>query len=233
VASRKRRPFTGLLLKPIYLEDAKPRGLNAALAQPPDQSDIKAYALQEIYARYAALDKFFSLDSNSRHIWQQRANALFAYVFNIPPDAFQSSVHLTNYLTQRYVPGFSLKLPGEKRLGARSEWDFERSAQLFADIEFLRKNTGKSVSEICKILPTLTKGYVKRWGLYRGMPEGLRKAYTKTKQLFRQDFRFQLHLCGGDILILTKRIDHVQAAIKRHALQELSSDLGSEKRSRE
>jgi len=153
VASRKRRPFTGLLLKPIYLGDAKPRGLNAAFAQPPDQGDIKAYALQEIYARYAALDKFFSLDSNSRHIWQQRANALLAYVFNIPPDAFQSSAHLANYLTERYVPGFSLKLPGERRLGVRSEWDFEQSAQLFADIEFLKRNTGKSVSEICKILP--------------------------------------------------------------------------------
>jgi hypothetical protein len=45
----KWRPFTGLLLKPIYLEDAKPRGLNAAFAQPPDQGDIKAYALQEIF----------------------------------------------------------------------------------------------------------------------------------------------------------------------------------------
>jgi hypothetical protein len=55
VVARKRRPFTGVLLKPIDLGDAKPRVLHASLAAPPDENDIKARFLKEISARYAVL----------------------------------------------------------------------------------------------------------------------------------------------------------------------------------
>src|ERR1700730_1445179 len=171
VVARKRRPFTGLLLKPIHLGDANPRGLRASFAAPPDESDIKAHLLEETSARYAALDEFFGLQSNSPKIWEQRAKALVVHEFNIPADALQSWERLTRYLTGRYVPGFSLKSLGKRKHGAPLEWDHNQSAQLFADIEFLRKNTGKSIDRICKELPILP-GYARRWGRYRGKPGG-------------------------------------------------------------
>jgi hypothetical protein len=171
VAARRRRPFTGLLVKPVYTADAKPRGLRTTLAAPPDESDVKAHILAEISARYTELDKFFSLKSNSQNIWEQRAKALLAYKFNIPAYALQSWEHLARYLTHRYVPGFSLKGPGASKRGAPVEWNFEQLAQVFADVESLKKQTGKKVSEVCKMLTNGTeKRYVKRWGLYRSKP---------------------------------------------------------------
>jgi hypothetical protein len=221
VAARKRRPFTGLLVKAIHLDDAKPRGVRASLALPPDKSDITAHVLEELSARYAALDEFFALQSNGKNIWEQRANALLAYQFEIPAQALHSWELLTRYLTGRYVSGFSLKESGKKKHGAPLEWNFEQSAQLFADIEFLKKNTGSnSVSKICEKLPTLPE-YVKRWGRYRGKPEGLRKAYAKANRLRCDDFKFMLYLCGPDALIPAKQPDLIQAAIERHALQQL------------
>src|SRR5260370_37535968 len=116
----------------------------------------------------------------------------------------------------QYVSGFSLKGTGKKRFGAPVEWDFERLAQLFADIAFLKKDTGKSVSEICKIMPTLTKAYAKRWGSHRGKQEGLRKAYANANQLLDQDFMFQLHLCTGSFdPRRLKRHHHVHPQISR------------------
>jgi hypothetical protein len=171
VGARKRRSFTGVLLKPIDLGDAKPRGLRESLAAPPDKSDIQAHLLKEISARYIALDKFLGIHSNTENIWQQRAKALLAYEFDIPAHALQSWEHLTRYLTNRYVPAFRLKTAGEKKRGAPLEWDHEQSAQLFADIEFLRKNTAKSIDRICKELPILP-GYARRWGRHRGKPGG-------------------------------------------------------------
>jgi hypothetical protein len=117
VGARKRRSFTGVLLKPIDLGDAKPRGLRESLAAPPDKSDIQAHLLKEISARYIALDKFLGIHSNTENIWEQRAKALLAYEFDIPAHALQSWEHLTRYLTNRYVPAFRLKTAGEKKRG--------------------------------------------------------------------------------------------------------------------
>ncbi len=218
MAARKRRPFTGLLLKAIRLDEVKPRGVRASLDASPDKSDLTAHISEALCARYGALDKFFGLQSRSENIWEQRAKAFLAYKFNIPAQSLQSWEALTRYLTGCYVPGFSLKGSGEKKLGAPLEWNFGQLAELFADVEFFKKNTGKSVSEICRTLPTL-KGYVKRWGRYRGKAGGLRKAYGKAKKLRRQNFMFELQLCGPDALITGKNIDHTQAAIERHALR--------------
>jgi hypothetical protein len=220
VGARKRRSFTGVLLKPIDLGDAKPRGLRESLAAPPDKSDIQAHLLKEISARYIALDKFLGIHSNTENNWEQRAKALLAYEFDIPAHALQSWEHLTRYLTNRYVPAFRLKTAGEKKRGAPLEWDHEQSAQLFADVEFLKKKTGKSVGRISEELPTLP-GYARRWGRYRGKPGGLRKAYASARKLRRQNFLFELHLCGPEALIPTKGKDLIQAAIERHALQRL------------
>jgi hypothetical protein len=53
MVARKRRPFTGVLLKPIDLGDAEPRGLRASLAVLPDQSDIEAHLLKALSERYS------------------------------------------------------------------------------------------------------------------------------------------------------------------------------------
>jgi len=136
--SARKRPFSGLLLKPIDLAAAPARGLRLSFAEPPNQNDIAAYILEQLDARYVALDNFFGVKSKSENIWDLRADALLAYIFGIPDRALQSSESLTRYLTGRHVPGFKLKGPSEKARGAPLEWDFNQSAQLFADIEFLR-----------------------------------------------------------------------------------------------
>jgi hypothetical protein len=41
-------PLTGPLIKPIHLGEAKPRGLHASFALPPDESDIKAHWGREV-----------------------------------------------------------------------------------------------------------------------------------------------------------------------------------------
>jgi hypothetical protein len=218
MAARKRRPFTGLLVKAIHLGDVKPRGLRASFAVAPDKNDFAAHILEELDARYAALDKFFGLQPNIENIWEERANALLAYQFDIPVEALKSGERLTRYMIGRYVPGFSLKGSSEKKHGAPLEWDFKQLAQLFADVEFLKRNTGKSITKICQELPTKT-GYAKRWGRYRGKPEGLRRMYAKAKKLRGQDFKFALYLCGPDALIQGTRTDLIQVAIEQHALK--------------
>ena len=50
----KKRQFTGLLRKAIDLSEAPARGLRAALAAPPDASDLLAYAREQLAARWAA-----------------------------------------------------------------------------------------------------------------------------------------------------------------------------------
>jgi hypothetical protein len=78
----QKRPLTGLLSKPICLGEAKPRGLGALFAQPPDMNDLKAYVVSETEARFLELDRFFNLRSDSPDIWEQRGKALLAYQFD-------------------------------------------------------------------------------------------------------------------------------------------------------
>jgi hypothetical protein len=59
-------PLTGPLIKPIHLGEAKPRGLRASFALPPDESDIKAHWGRELITRLAALDSLFGLDEPPR-----------------------------------------------------------------------------------------------------------------------------------------------------------------------
>ena len=138
--SAQKRPLSGLLLKPIHLADAPPRGPRASLAALPDRGDIAAYILEQTDARYVALDNFFGLRSENENIWDLRANALLAYVFGIPDRALQSSESLTRYLTGRYVPSFKLKGPSEKV----REWDFD---------EFLCLNHSRLLWPYTKKLP--------------------------------------------------------------------------------
>jgi hypothetical protein len=84
----QRRRLTGLLRKPIDPGDAQPRGLRVSLALPPDERDVSAHIVEELFARLAALDQFFDLkaDGQGGDIWKQRAKALVAYEFNVAPD---------------------------------------------------------------------------------------------------------------------------------------------------
>ena len=149
--SARKRPLSGLLLKPIHLADAPPRGLRASLAALPDRGDIAAYILEQTDARYVALDNFFGLKSENENIWDLRANALLAYVFGIPDRALQSSESLTRYLTGRYVPGFALKA------GAPREWDFD---------EFFMPKSFKAALALYKETPDLSsddRAHLQRW----------------------------------------------------------------------
>jgi hypothetical protein len=214
VAKQKR--LTGLLCKAIHLDDAKPRDLRAVLLAPPDESDILAFIEEERRARFVELDMFFGLKTDRKvGIWEQRAKALVAYKFDVDSRDPQWWRRFTCYLLGRYVPGFSLKLPSHKKHGAPLEWNDEQLSQLFADVEFLKKKTGMSARDICKKLPKL-RGYARRWGRHEG--EALRKQYSRANS-YRRGVLFQFVLCGANATIPANGIDHIEAAIERHALK--------------
>ena len=206
------KPLTGCLRNPIDPTAAPARGLARSLGLPPDANDVRSYARSELKVRFAALDEFFGLDFNAQDIWQQRAKALVARKYNIDPSASDWWVELTLCLAQKHVPGLSFKRADKKNHGAPRQWTDEKLAQLFADIEFLKRTTKLSVKNICDRLPH-SKNYVKRWGCYR--PPGLRKQYLKAKYLSR-GLLFQFVLCGLSA-ISTNNIEG--AAIEQHALK--------------
>jgi hypothetical protein len=209
----QKRQLTGLLRKPIDLADVKAQDLRAVLALLPDENDILEHHRRELCARVAELDKFFGLQSDSQE--EQRAKALVEYLFKVDANDPQWWLSFTAYLLRHHVPGFSIKRTGKKKHGAPRTWTDERFCQLFADVEYLKKTTGMNVGDICKQLPR-RKGYGKRWGL--DTPEGLRKAYTEANKRSRTVL-FQMELCGRTATDSKSRIDHIEAAIERHALE--------------
>jgi hypothetical protein len=210
----RRKQFKGLLLKKIDPSAAPALGLGRAFALPPDEEDVAVYIQREKADRWVAFDRTFGLDTSAPDIAVQRVIALIEYDTGIDPDDPQWVDHAADVLARRHIPGFSLATAGSKRHGAPVEWTGLRLAELFADIEFLRKKTGKSIKEICKDLPR-RKGYAKRWGRYSG--EALRKAYTKARNHSR-GLLFQLEYFGTAEMP-AKGIDPIDAAIKRRALK--------------
>jgi hypothetical protein len=74
--------------------------------------------------------------------------------------------------------------------------------------------TGLSVSRICGLL-LKRKPYAERWARY-GV-HALRKAYSQAKKLRRQNFLFEMELCGPSIV--ANGIDRIQAAIDAHSIK--------------
>jgi hypothetical protein len=212
----KKRPFTGRLVKPIHLADAKAGGIHGALGLGPDGNDLQAHVREAVVERCFDLDKFFGLQSESPDIWERRARALVEREFGISSDDPQWWVQLASHMACKYVPGFAVKRPGEKKHGAPKEWDFDQLARLFADIEFLKRKDRSSVREICKGRLRQAK-YAKRWGLYKS--DSLRRAYAKARKLYTEDPMFKLLLCGLDALISGASLDEVEQAIELHALR--------------
>jgi hypothetical protein len=213
--SKSKRPLTGRLLKPIDPGEAKPRGLRAQLALPPDESDVLAHIWNEGKARVAELNELLGLPPDVRDP-EQVAKALAEREFGIPRHAQNWWMRFATYLTRKTVPHFSFTKANKKKHGAPLQWTRERLMQLFADVQFLKKKKDWSVAAICKSLPTM-KGYKERWARNKG--GALRKAYVSANQLRQRDSLFLLELCGGDALIPERRGDLIEKAIERHALR--------------
>ncbi len=145
--------FTGLLLKPTDRHGAPARGLRRSLALPPDEGDFHTYLQEELRQRWSAVDKFFELDSTAADNWERRAKALVAHQFEVPSDHPQWWMALASRLAALYVPGFSVRLGHKRARGAPREWNDERRAQLFADVEYLKRKYRLSVRQICEKLP--------------------------------------------------------------------------------
>ena len=71
----RKRPFTGLLKTPIYLDDAKAGWLKRQFALRRDTDDVKAFAREEYRKRVVAFDQFFRIDSHSTDCWERRVKA--------------------------------------------------------------------------------------------------------------------------------------------------------------
>jgi hypothetical protein len=206
---------TNSLFDRYFVADAPALGLRAAFALPPSEEDIAAHIQSEEKARWIALDKHFGLDSTAIDIAERRAKLLIALDTGTDGADPRWWERVAIALARRYVPGFAIRDPlKKKKHGAPREWTDERRAQLIADIEYLRKTSGKSIREICKFLPRL-RGYSARWGRETG--EALRTEYGQAKK--RTDLLFQLILCGAEATIPANGIDRIEAAIKLHALQ--------------
>jgi hypothetical protein len=215
VMAPNKRPFTGKLRKPIYLENAKPRDLRAALALPPDRGDQAAHVMSEMLERLSELDNFFGLRPDAPDILEQRGKALISRLFNVPAEASDWWAQYTFYLLRKHVPGFAVKQTGEQRLGAPRRWTTERLAQLFADVEYLKKISGRSARECCKTLSKDRK-YSTRWKNLSC--DVLRNAYSQANRR-RRTFPFNFELYGPDATIPANGIDPIEAAIERHALK--------------
>jgi hypothetical protein len=211
-----KRPFTGRLLKRIDPGDAKAREWRAALAAPRDKSGLAAFLQSEFQARWRELDKFFDLDMQQSDIWRLRALALIEHKFGIQSNDPRWWERLATKLAGHYVPGFSIKKARDKKHGAPLQWSHEQLAQLFADVEFLKKSTDGSVRYVCAELPK-RKVYKGRWGRYKEAT--LRKAYSRAQALRQNSLEFTLYLCGGEIFFNENPSDPIKAAINRHALK--------------
>jgi hypothetical protein len=210
-----KNPFAGVLRKPIDLGEAPARGLRAAFALPPDESDQLAYAQTQLGARWKALDEFFGLKSNAPNIWEQRASMLIERKFAINSDASQWWGRLAIRIADGYVPGISFKQANKKKHGAPLEWTDVRLAELFADVEYMKKTTQLSDRGICELL-SRKRQYRERWGKFKAAT--LRRAYLDAKKRSK-GVLFKLVLCGPAATIPSNRIDPIEAAIERHAIK--------------
>src|SRR5262249_47862978 len=209
VMAAQKRPFTGLLRKPIHLNDAKPGWLKPQFALPRDTDDLKAYVRDEYAKRLVELDEFFGLNSNAADIWERRAKALIGYEFGIESNGKEWWPRFALDLAARYVPGFKIKQLGQKKSGRPHTWSDQRLAQLFADVEFLKRKTGRSARNICGKLPAKS-GYEKRWRDYGG--DMLRKKHLEAEKR-RSDPNFEMLLCGPNALFSPGGVDRIAASI--------------------
>jgi hypothetical protein len=118
-------------------------------------------------------------------------------------------------LAPQHVPGFIFKLIGQKKSGRPSKWTDDLLAQLFADVEFLKRKRGLSVRRICRMLPDKS-GYERRWKDYNG--DTLSNAYLEAKKR-RQTLEFECFLCGPHAVFSPTAVDRIATAIELHGLK--------------
>jgi hypothetical protein len=177
-------PFAGNLKKPIDLRRAPLLAIEKLFSPSSDDEELQKFLKQEVTARLTAFDKLFNLDSNEPAIWENRAKVLLERTRGVSPSDPHWWKSFALYLLRHHVPGFKLNIEGKSH-GAPPEWTSSQLNQLFADIEFLRKEYHMTVQDICERLPRGT-GYAKRWGKYT--TTALCKQYTRAKAL-------QQHTC--------------------------------------
>jgi hypothetical protein len=211
--TRRKPPFKGLLRKPIHLDDAPWNGIAHALGLEPGLEERVSFVLDETEKRLLKLDELFGLKSARPDIWEQRAKAIIAGKFDIPADSPNWWVLFSYHLLQQHVPGFRVRQPGKRRAGTPRVWTMERLAELFADIEYLKREKGMRVRSICALLPK-ARGYSRRWGTWSAA--SLRKAYGDAVQLRQSSMLFNMVLYGPGVKPDGATIE---AAIKAHAMR--------------
>jgi hypothetical protein len=200
--------------KRIDPNDAQPTGLRAALAFPPDQEDKMAHIMTEFCKWLGAWLRHFGMTDRGGDRIEIGMKLMLAIEFDIDPTRSDwREALVAKLMSKRFAT--IIKRPNKKKAGAPLEWTDQQYCKLFADIEYLKKVTGKSVREICKDLPK-RRGYVKRWGRYRA--PGLRKAYAEANRR-RRGLLFRLQLCGDKRTNPIGCRDSIGAAISIHALK--------------
>jgi hypothetical protein len=208
------RPFTKLLRTPIRLDEANQGWMIAPFGLGQDPDVLRAHVDKEADKRFVEFDRFFGLRSRNANIWEMRAKALIAREFGVDVAEKRWWENLTRRLAVRFVPGFTIKMIGDKRRGRPAIRSDTHFAQLFADVESYRRNTGWPKGKTFKHLRT-KRGYKRRWRRFNA--EKLRKDYEEAKKR-RANPRFEFFLCGPSALLAADR-DRITGAIEKHALK--------------
>ena len=139
--------------------------------------DVKAFAIDECDKRLVAFDLLYRIEPHRADLWEQRVKALLAHTIGIKLNEPWKNIFW--HLAPHHVPGFRFKQIGQRKSGRPSKWTDQRLAQLFADVEILKRKQGLSVSSICRLLPNKV-GYGRRWKGFKST--ALRNAYLEAKK---------------------------------------------------
>jgi len=170
----KRRSLPASLAKQINPANAPAKGLRRQFCLAPDESDKKAYVVEEMSRRIKMFEQEHGLDRNTPNLNERRTKAAVELIFGISPDApdWWAKVGLT--LLIRFVPGFSISSRGRPR-----KWQFTDYIDLYADVRAIKaKRPELRGKDLCKALQRK-----ERWAKFR--ISALRRAQVHANAIAR------------------------------------------------
>jgi hypothetical protein len=203
-----------VFLAPVYLDDAPVTGLERAFALPPSREDYENYVLQTWRGRLheGAANMGMAV---GREFGEALSDALIMH----NPKLLRKAGSRENVIW--YALADSIRRPGYPKNG-RPRDSYDRLAQVYADLNFLKRKTGLSIRVICQNIlnPLMHKKYKLYEERYHGLNAvSLRKKYQQAAKLEKTDFRFVLFLSGHEGLLPNNDNNAMDAAIERHALK--------------
>lgn len=146
------------------------------LCLPPDESDKRAYVVEESIRRVKMFEQEHGLDRNAPNLDERRARAAIEAIFEIPADApdWWDRVGLT--LIIKHVPGFSISSRGRPH-----KWRFADYVALDVGVRAMK---GRRPELRGNELYEALRRREPKWADY-GI-SALRRAHVQAKEIFRK-----------------------------------------------